>query len=214
MAIIQGGDPLSKDPAKAAALRDRWAWRAEGGVQRASRRPAARSRRSFSRTSQIRAGSQFFICVTDQPALDGKYTIFGRVSEGMDVAQKISEAPADADGIPAERIVITEVTIRDAPPPETEPFSTETAAELAQYHAVLETSLGRSRWSFSRQGARARAQFPPAGAVRGIRRNRLSSRRARVSSSRRARSTAAGRSPRSSENTSTPSSRSSATRRT
>ncbi len=60
----------------------------------------------------------------------------------MDVAQKISEAPADADGKPAERIVITDVTIRDTPPPEPEPFSTESAAELAQYRAVLETSLG------------------------------------------------------------------------
>jgi peptidyl-prolyl cis-trans isomerase B (cyclophilin B) len=60
----------------------------------------------------------------------------------MDVAQKISEAPADADGHPNERIVITHVAIRDTPPPEPVPFATETAADLAHYRAVLETSAG------------------------------------------------------------------------
>jgi peptidyl-prolyl cis-trans isomerase B (cyclophilin B) len=80
--------------------------------------------------------------VTDQPPLDGKYTIFGRVSDGIDVAQKISESPANADGVPNDRIVISSVAIRDTPPPEPEPFSTETAAELAKYRAVLETSSG------------------------------------------------------------------------
>ena len=88
------------------------------------------------------AGAQFFVCVTDQRSLDGRYTIFGRVSEGMDVVQKISEAPATPEGMPQERIVITSVTIRDTPPPEPVPFSTDTAAELAQYRAVLDTSAG------------------------------------------------------------------------
>jgi peptidyl-prolyl cis-trans isomerase B (cyclophilin B) len=88
------------------------------------------------------AGAQFFVCVTDQPALDGKYTIFGRVVEGLDVVQKISEAPADADGKARERIEITTVTIRDTPPPEPVPFTTETSAQLARYRAVLETSAG------------------------------------------------------------------------
>ena len=68
--------------------------------------------------------------------------IFGRVSDGIDVAQKISESPANADGVPNDRIVISSVAIRDTPPPEPEPFSTETTAELAKYRAVLETSAG------------------------------------------------------------------------
>ena len=88
------------------------------------------------------AGAQFFVCVTDQRSLDGKYTIFGRVSEGMDVVQKISEVQATPEGMPVERIVITSMTIRDTPPPEPVPFSTETAAELAQYRAVLDTTAG------------------------------------------------------------------------
>ena len=89
------------------------------------------------------AGSQFFVCVTDQPALDGNYTIFGRVSEGLDVVAEDLRGRRRRDG--ARRpsaIEIRSVTIRDTPPPEPEPFATETPAELARYRAVLETSAG------------------------------------------------------------------------
>jgi peptidyl-prolyl cis-trans isomerase B (cyclophilin B) len=142
LAIIQGGDPLSADPAKAKLY-------GTGGLgvlqpefsttERATRGAVAAVLRPNDPDS---GGSQFFVCVTDQPALDGKYTIFGRVSEGMDVVQKISQVPSDANGAPNDRVTIASVTIRDTPPPDPEPFSTETPAQLAQYRAVLETSLG------------------------------------------------------------------------
>jgi peptidyl-prolyl cis-trans isomerase B (cyclophilin B) len=141
LAIIQGGDPLSKDPARAKlyGTGGLGMLKAELSAERATRGAVAAVLQPNRPDS---AGSQFFICVTDQPPLDGKYTIFGRVSEGIDVAQKISESPANADGVPNERIAISSVAIRDTPPPEPEPFSTETAAELAKYRAVLETSSG------------------------------------------------------------------------
>jgi peptidyl-prolyl cis-trans isomerase B (cyclophilin B) len=60
----------------------------------------------------------------------------------MDVVQKISEAPADDRGMPHERIAIRSVTIRNAPPPEPEPFSSETPADLGRHKAVIETSAG------------------------------------------------------------------------
>ena len=141
LAIIQGGDPLSTDPAKTTlyGTGGLGVLKAEFSAERATRGAVAGVLQPNRPDS---AGSQFFICVTDQPPLDGKYTIFGRVSEGLDVVQKISEAPADAQGRPNDRIVISSVLIRDTPPPEAAPFSTETAAQLAQYHAVLETSSG------------------------------------------------------------------------
>ena len=141
MAIIQGGDPLSKDPGKAAqyGTGGLGMLKPEFGTEDATRGAVAAVLQPNKPDS---AGSQFFICVTDQAALTGKYTIFGRVSEGIDIVQKISETPVDVDGKPAERIVITGVAIRDTPPPEAEPFAAESAAELAQYRAVLETSLG------------------------------------------------------------------------
>ena len=35
--------------------------------------------------------SQFFICISDQPHLDGKYTLFGQVIRGADVLDKIRQ---------------------------------------------------------------------------------------------------------------------------
>jgi cyclophilin family peptidyl-prolyl cis-trans isomerase len=87
-------------------------------------------------------GSQFFVLVTDQPGLQGQYTIFGRVVEGLEIVQAISTAPVDADGRIVERIEIHSLTIRDAPPPDPVPFSAETPEELAQYQAVVETGKG------------------------------------------------------------------------
>jgi peptidyl-prolyl cis-trans isomerase B (cyclophilin B) len=147
LGIIQGGDPLSKDPKNAKQL-------GTGGLgvlkAEFSNEPATRGAVAavLQPGKPDSAGAQFFVCVTDQPALTGSYTIFGRVSEGMDVVQKISEveqtsaADGKPSGVPASRIEILTVGIRDTPPPKPEPFSTESIEELAQYRAVLETSAG------------------------------------------------------------------------
>ena len=50
------------------------------------------------------AGSQFYIVVKDSLFLDGKYTAFGKVLSGMDVADKIVNAPRDQRDNPNERI--------------------------------------------------------------------------------------------------------------
>ena len=141
LGIIQGGDPLSQDVAKAKLY-------GTGGlgVLKAEISAGKHTRGAVSAVLQPgkpdSGGSQFFVCVTDQPGLDGKHSIFGYVSDGIDVVQKISEAEADANGAPVSRIAVRAVTIRDTPAPEPEPFATATAAELGTYRAVLETAAG------------------------------------------------------------------------
>jgi peptidyl-prolyl cis-trans isomerase B (cyclophilin B) len=141
LGIIQGGDPLSKDPSKVKlyGTGGLGILKPEIGSEPATRGAVAAVLQPNKPDS---GGAQFFVCVTDQPSLSGKYTVFGRVSEGMDVVQAISETPATPEGMTTERIEIVSVEIRDTPPPEPEPFSMETPETLAAYRAVLDTSLG------------------------------------------------------------------------
>src|SRR5687767_12126523 len=146
MGIIQGGDPLSKDPAQAAKYGQGGlgALRFEANAEKHTRGAVSAVLVPGNRDS---GGSQFFISVTDQPALDGQYTVFARVAEGIGVAQKISTSSANAT-VPAERIEIRKVTIREKPAPVPEPFLSATVEELAKQRTVLETSMGNITFEF------------------------------------------------------------------
>ena len=62
-------------------------------------------------------GSQNFIVTADAcPWLDGKHTVFGRVTSGIEVADKISELPTDAGDKPRDDAVIERVELSDGSP--------------------------------------------------------------------------------------------------
>ena len=59
-------------------------------------------------------GSQFFICVDDLSGrLPKNYTIFGQVAKGMDVVDKIVNAPRNSRDLPDSPVAMTSVTIAD-----------------------------------------------------------------------------------------------------
>ncbi len=145
--IVQGGDPLSRDPARKAA----WG---SGGMNKVPSEISDLKHERGSVSSVLlpgqpdSGGNQFFICVTPQAGLDGKYSVFGTVSEGIEVIDKISETPLDDSQLPANPPVIQKVTLRPAQPPPPPAFSEHTPAQLADFRATLETSLGNITLEF------------------------------------------------------------------
>ena len=106
--MIQGGDPNTKSP-------DKSVW-GQGG-------PGYNLKAEFNSRSHLRgivsmaraadpdsAGSQFFIVTSDSTFLDKQYTVFGEVTEGMDVADKIVNLPRDGNDCPEQEAKMLEVT--------------------------------------------------------------------------------------------------------
>jgi cyclophilin family peptidyl-prolyl cis-trans isomerase len=59
-------------------------------------------------------GSQFFIVTTEAaPWLDGKHTVFGRVTDGMEVVDTISEVETDHNDKPHEPVTIERLEVQD-----------------------------------------------------------------------------------------------------
>jgi cyclophilin family peptidyl-prolyl cis-trans isomerase len=139
--IIQAGDPISKDASKKALY-------GTGGLKKL--------KSEFNDQPHLRgtvsavllpgdpnsAGSQFFICVSDQPQLNGQYTAWGHVVEGMEVADKISATPADSNQMAQERIEIKKAFLRPIPQPTPIPFSEATPEEMKNHRVRLVTTLG------------------------------------------------------------------------
>ena len=90
-------------------------------------------------------GSQFFILVADQPQMQGQFTAFAYVADGMDVVEKLSQTPTDDKRNALERVEIKSVTVRKIPPPPAPvppPFTTETLDELKNFRLAIATSMG------------------------------------------------------------------------
>jgi peptidyl-prolyl cis-trans isomerase B (cyclophilin B) len=103
--MIQGGDPNSKTGARST-------WGTGGHPEHVkaefSDKSHVRGVISGARTNDPNSYSgQFFICVGSPTFLDGKYTAFGEVVSGMEVADVIVASPRDAGDNPLEKIEMT-----------------------------------------------------------------------------------------------------------
>jgi cyclophilin family peptidyl-prolyl cis-trans isomerase len=137
--IIQGGDPLLKNPATARAL---WG---TGGLNLLAAETSGGLKHERGVVSTVHIpnkpdsdGAQFFVCVYPQPSLDGQFSAFGRVTEGIDVVERISQTPVLADGMTEKPVRILKVTIEKK---RAEPYLTATPAELRKT-VTLKTTLG------------------------------------------------------------------------
>ncbi|MDQ1474688.1 MAG: hypothetical protein QOJ99_6168 [Bryobacterales bacterium] len=139
--IVQGGDPLLKNPKTPKAL-----WGTGGLNLMPGEYSDMKHERGVVSTVRIpdkpdSDGSQFFVCVYPQPPLDGKFSAFGRVTEGMEVVEQISKVPAGANGFTDKPVRIVSVTIEKK---KVQPFLTATPDEMKKVVA-LKTTLGTVR---------------------------------------------------------------------
>jgi cyclophilin family peptidyl-prolyl cis-trans isomerase len=170
--LIQGGDPLSKNPRDQARY-------GTGGLNAGLPDEVNKNKHIPGAVSSVLAavrpgstdvkagtsGSQFFIVLNAGPAqanLDSTFTVFGRVVEGMDAASSISTSPASATGVAAERIEIKKVPIREKTP---------TLDQMKAMRVTIETSLGAVKLQLLPESApktvRAFVQYVRAGLYEG-----------------------------------------------
>ena len=170
--LIQGGDPLSKNPRASARY-------GTGGLNAGLPDEVNKNKHTPGAVSSVLAavragsndvkpgtsGSQFFVVLNAGPAqaaLDSTFTVFGRVVEGMDVASNISTSPASAAGVAAERIEIKKVTIREKTP---------TLDQMKAMNATIETSFGNVKLQLRPETApntaRAFVRYARAGLYEG-----------------------------------------------
>jgi peptidyl-prolyl cis-trans isomerase B (cyclophilin B) len=115
--MIQGGDPNSRDRDP---HNDGFGGPGHTIPDEINAAPHVRGAVSMAKTGSANSGgSQFFIALQDAPQLDGKYSLFGRVIDGMAIVDAISTVEVDEHGRwgrpdrPLENVVIRDVVIRD-----------------------------------------------------------------------------------------------------
>ena len=110
--MVQGGDPNTKTTNTSS-----WGMGGSGKNVKAEFNTVSHKRGivSMARSNDPNsASSQFFIVVKDSTFLDRQYTVFGQVTKGMDVADKIVNAPRNAQDRPDSPVSITSIKIRPA----------------------------------------------------------------------------------------------------
>jgi cyclophilin family peptidyl-prolyl cis-trans isomerase len=136
--IIQGGDPNLKAPQK-----PREAWGTGALNLLADEFSDIHHIRGTVSTVRVpgkanSGGAQFFICASPQPPLNGQFSAFGQVTEGIEIVDKISLVPADEQQRAVTPVKITSVKIE---PKKQEPFKNATVEQMRK-DVLIRTSLG------------------------------------------------------------------------
>ena len=111
--MIQGGDPNSKDDDRSNDGLGGPGYTIDAEIGLTHDRGVIAAARQGDEVNPTRRsnGSQFYITVAPAVFLDGQYTVFGKVVKGMDVVDKIVAVPRDRNDNPAQKVLITKVTV-------------------------------------------------------------------------------------------------------
>ncbi len=111
--MIQGGDPNSKSGERSTHGMGGPEYRVDAEIGLTHDRGVIAAARQGDQINPQRMsnGSQFYITVADAKFLDGQYSVFGKVVEGMDIADKIVAVPRDPRDNPLEKVMIKKITV-------------------------------------------------------------------------------------------------------
>ena len=108
--MVQGGDPTATGKGGESIFGKPFADELKTGLSHSSRGILSMANRGPNTN-----GSQFFITFNPCPHLDGKHTVFGRVTAGMDVLDRLEAIKTDKDDKPLSQITILQVSIDKDP---------------------------------------------------------------------------------------------------
>jgi cyclophilin family peptidyl-prolyl cis-trans isomerase len=111
--LVQTGDPRSRHGDTELTGTGGPGYTLPAEIKRPHVRGAVAMARLDDKVNPMRAsnGSQFYVCLQPMPQLDGKYTVFGEVIEGIEVLDYLSGRPTNSNDFPLEKIVISSITI-------------------------------------------------------------------------------------------------------
>ena len=121
--MVQTGDPLSKGKDRSAVGTGGPGYTIPAEIRGKHRKGSVAMARLPDETNPTRRsnGSQFYIALKPMPELDGKYTVFGEVIEGLDILDRISRVSVDTNDNPRQRYEIRSLkilSIEDFAPPQ------------------------------------------------------------------------------------------------
>ncbi|MBL4644669.1 MAG: peptidylprolyl isomerase [Candidatus Pacebacteria bacterium] len=108
--MVQGGDPLTKDD----SAKDRWGTGGPGYTfedEIHANNNNAAGTISMANAGPNTNGSQFFLNVANNDFLNDKHTVFGTITDGMDVVNAIVNVPTEGADRPVDAVIINSVTI-------------------------------------------------------------------------------------------------------
>ncbi len=111
--MIQGGDPNSKKGERSTHGMGGPEYRIDAEIGLSHERGVIAAARQGDQINPQRMsnGSQFYITVVPTTFLDGQYSVFGKVADGMDVADAIVAVPRDPRDNPIEKVMIKKMTV-------------------------------------------------------------------------------------------------------
>jgi cyclophilin family peptidyl-prolyl cis-trans isomerase len=112
--MIQGGDPNSKDADRSNDGQGGPGYTIPAEIKAKHEKGSVAGARMGDQVNPKKesSGSQFYIVTGEASHLDGQYTVFGKVTKGMDVALKIEKVKRDARDNPEEKVLIKEVVFK------------------------------------------------------------------------------------------------------